>query len=106
MQINEYKVKFTPVAEDDLDQIYEYIVNKLFAETAASRLMEKIETGIMRLGQFPFSCSHVLDEALKIRGYRKFIVDNYIVFNLVNETEKQVVIMRILYGARDYENLM
>lgn len=34
MPINEYKIKFTPVAEEDLDQIYEYIGNKLFAETA------------------------------------------------------------------------
>ncbi|MGH4118080.1 type II toxin-antitoxin system RelE/ParE family toxin [Clostridium sp.] len=106
MPINEYKIKFTPVAEEDLDQIYEYIVNKLFAGTAANDLMEKIETGIMRLKQFPFSCSHVLDEALKTRGYRRFIVDNYIVFYLVNESEKQVVIMRILYGARNYETLM
>ena len=70
MPINEYKIKFTPVAEEDLDQIYEYIVNKLFAQNAANDLIEKIETGI------------------------------------VNETEKQVIIMRILYGARDYENLM
>jgi len=106
MPINEYKIKFTPLAEEDLDQIYEYIVNKLFAETAANNLMEKIETGIMRLKQFPFSCSYVLDEALKIRGYRRFIVDNYIVFYLINKTEQQVVIMRILYGARDYEKLM
>jgi len=106
MPINEYKVRFTPVAEEDLDQIYEYIVNKLFAETAANNLMEKMETGIMRLKQFPFSYSYVLDEALKIRGYSRFIVDNYIVFYLVNETEKQVVIMRIIYGARDYEKLM
>ena len=106
MPINEYKVKFTPVAEEDLDQIYKYIVNILFAETTANNLMAKIETGIMRLKQFPFCCNYVLDEALKIRGYRRFIVDNYIVFYLVNETEQQVVIMRILYGARDYEKLM
>jgi hypothetical protein len=44
--------------------------------------MEKIETGIMRFKQFPFSCSHVLDKALKTRGYRRFIVDNFIVFYL------------------------
>jgi len=29
MPINEYEVKFTLVAEEDLNQIYEYIVNKL-----------------------------------------------------------------------------
>lgn len=59
----------------------------------------------MRLRYFPYSCSFVLDEPLKNKGYRKLIVDNYIAFYLVNETEKQVVVMRILYGAQNYENL-
>ena len=60
----------------------------------------------MRLKDFPYSCSFVLDEPLKNRGYRKLIVDNYIVFYLVNEMEKQVVVMRILYGAQNYQNLL
>jgi len=25
---NEYKLKFTPIASDDLDEIYSYLVNK------------------------------------------------------------------------------
>ena len=60
----------------------------------------------MGLKEFLFSCGYVLDEPLKVRGYRKLIVDNYIVFYLINELEKQVVVMRILYGARHYQNLI
>ena len=37
--------------------------------------MDKIEGGIMRLKALPYSCSYVLDEPLKKRGYRKLIVD-------------------------------
>ena len=59
----------------------------------------------MRLKDFPYSCSFVLDEPLKSRGYRRLIVDNYIVFYLVNEMEKQVVVMRILYGAQNFQDL-
>jgi toxin ParE1/3/4 len=106
MPNNNYSLKFTPKAEEDLDEIYSYISTKLFAEIAALNLMDKIENAVMRLAEFPFSCSFVLDEPLKSRGYHKLIVESYIVFYLVNEVEKQVVIMRILYGASKYQNIL
>ena len=60
----------------------------------------------MRLIEYPFSCQYVLDEPLKAKGYRKLIVDNYLVFYLVNEAENQVIIMRILYGASKYQDIL
>ena len=60
----------------------------------------------MRLKEFPFSCNYVADEYLKSKGYRKLIIDNYIVFYLVEEENKQVIIMRVLYGKQKYENLL
>lgn len=101
-----YRLKFTLKAEEDLDQIYEYIFNSLFAESAANNLIKKVEKEITRLMKFPFSGSYAMDEPLKARGYRKLIVDNYLVFYLVNEVEAQVVIMRILYGASKYQNIV
>ncbi|KJS86258.1 MAG: translation repressor RelE [Peptococcaceae bacterium BICA1-8] len=106
MKSNSFSLKFTPKAEEDLDEIYSYISTKLLAEDAANNLMDKIENSIMGLKEFPFSCSHVLDEPLKNRGYRKLIIENYIAFYLINEAEKQVVIMRVLYGASNYQNIL
>ncbi|MDA8441559.1 MAG: type II toxin-antitoxin system RelE/ParE family toxin [Peptococcaceae bacterium] len=106
MPENSYSLKFTSKANEDLEQIYSYISGKLFAEIAADNLLERIESSLMRLKDFPFSSSFVLDEHLKNRGYRKLIVDNYIAFYLVDEMEKQVVIMRILYGAQNFQNLL
>ena len=106
MPNSNYILKFTPKAEEDLDEIYGYIATKLFAEAAAESLMDKIENAFMRLEEYPFSCSFVFDEPLKSRGYRKLIVDNYIAFYLVNKSEKQVIIMRVLYGASDYKNVL
>ncbi len=103
---NSYDLKFTLKASEDLEEIYIYISEKLSADTAAGNLLNKIEGSIMRLTDFPYSCSCVLDESLKSKGYRKLIIDNYIVFYLVNETEKQVIIMRILYGAQNYQGLL
>jgi addiction module RelE/StbE family toxin len=103
---NSYSLKFTAKASEDLEQIYSYISARLFAETAADNLLERIESSIMRLKTLPYSCSFVFDEPLKNRGYRKLIIDNYIVFYLVNELDRQIVIMRILYGARNYQDFL
>jgi addiction module RelE/StbE family toxin len=106
MSRRKYSLKFTPKASEDLEQIYSYITGTLLAKLAADNLLDRIESSIMRLKSFPYSGSFVLDEPLKNRGYRKLIIDNYIAFYLVNEQEKQVVIMRILYGAQNYQDLL
>lgn len=99
-------MKFTPKAEEDLDEIYGYIFGTLSAVIAADKLVDHIEKAIMRLKEYPVSCQYVLDEPLKAKGYRKLIVDNYLVFYLINEAEEQVVIMRILYGASNYQDIL
>jgi len=101
-----YKLKFTPIAYEDLDQIFDYIASELKADNAAHHLMNDIEEKITRLKTFPYSCELVKDEALKEKGYRKLIIDNYIAFYIVNEKEKLVIIMRIIYGARQYEKIL
>ncbi len=106
MPENKYSLKFTPKASDDLEQIYSYISGELFAEDAANNLLERIETSIMRLKDYPFSCNFVADEFLKNKGYRKLIIDNYIAFYSVDEIEKQVVIMRVLYGRQKYQDIL
>ena len=95
-----YSLKLSLKASEDLEQIYSYITGKLFAQAAAHNLLVKIERNIMKLRYFPYSGSFVLDQYLKNKGYRKLVVDNYIVFYLVNERDKHGVIMRVLYGAK------
>lgn len=106
MADNKYNLKFTRLAERDLDEIYSYISIKLFNDKAAIKLMDNIENAINRLKEFPFSPPPTSDRALKKRGYRKLIIDNYIVFYQVDKTGMKVTIMRILYGARKYQDLL
>jgi addiction module RelE/StbE family toxin len=101
-----YSLFFTPKAYDDIDQIYTYISGKLYSEIAAKTLMGKIESSIMRLKDFPYSCNYVQDDYLKNKGYRKLVVESYIVFYIVNEDKSQVIIMRILYGAQNYCDIL
>ena len=100
---NKYKVKFTPLADNDMDAIYQYIFSTLCAPAAAENLMEEIEQKTKRLKNMPYSCPAVDDEWLKTKGYRKLVVKNYIILYIVSDSEKLVTIMRVAYGASDYE---
>ena len=101
-----YRLRVAPKAAEDLDAIYGYIFTTLSATMAANDLFEQIEKATMRLTVFPFSGSYVLEEPLRAKGYRKVVVDNYLIFYVVDEAEKQVVIMRVLFGASKYQNIL
>lgn len=101
-----YSVKITPKASEDLDGIYRYIANELVNEDAAENLMVKIENGVMRLSEFPLSCNLVADEILRDKGYRRLIIGNYVVFYLVDKARQRVVIMRVLYGRQEYQDIL
>jgi len=103
---SKYRIKITPKANDDLDEIYSYIAEELFNEDAAENLIDKIENNIIRLRDFPLSCSLDEDDVLRSKGYRKLVVENYIAFYIVDEIEKQVVIMRVLYGRQKYQDII
>ena len=101
-----YSLKFTQKAYKDLDGIFSYISETLSNQTAAENLIDRIEQSMLRLKDFPYSCSYVSDVHLRAKGYRKLIIDNFIAFYLVDERQNHVIIMRILYGAMKYQDLL
>lgn len=101
-----YNIIVMPAAYDDIDNIYVYISETLCAPTAASNLLNKLLQEIHRLKDFPLSGElQPRTENLKWI-YRRLIVDNYIIFYTLDEKTETVYIMRILYGASNYINLL
>jgi addiction module RelE/StbE family toxin len=94
------------MAEEDLDGIFDYIANTLEAPVAANRLMIKIEKAIQGLKDAPRIGSKCRDETLNKKGYRKLIINNYIAFYLIDDKDRTVTIMRIIYGRRNYTALL
>ena len=80
-----YKIRYTPLAYEDLDSIDSYISETLCNESAAERLLDKIEKAAGQLKQFPRMGSEVEDPYLSAKGYRKLVVDNYLLFHLIDE---------------------
>ena len=101
-----YKVIIHSRAEQDLMDIFLYITEYLKAPDTAQHLYSKIKQQISTLESMPYRCSLVSDEPYQQLGIRKQFVDNYIVFFVVKEAEKEVHVFRILYGKSEWRNLL
>ena len=73
---NEYTVKLTLAAEADLDEIYSYISDTLFAPQTAVNIIDEIEEKIFSLETSPYRFALSRIEALAIKGYRTLIIKN------------------------------
>ncbi|MCL2080816.1 MAG: type II toxin-antitoxin system RelE/ParE family toxin [Oscillospiraceae bacterium] len=99
----EYKLKITPAAEEDLDEIYLYISKTLNAPIASQKLRAKIKNRFLSLRDNPYQCELSRNDFLAKKGYRRAVVDNYVGLYLTDEIKKTVIVARIFYGAMDYE---
>ena len=97
-----YKYRLMPSAIQDLQDIADYIANDLRAPESAVGLLNDIEAAIEKSYAFPLSLPTAHDELLRMKGYRKIIVKNYIVFALPDRKNEVLNVMRIMYHARDY----
>jgi plasmid stabilization system protein ParE len=104
MKSEKYQLKIFPLARLDMEQIFDYIAVELCNPTAAIKQINDFEKAFDNVCTFPESCPHISNEYVKDKSLRKLIVNNYIAFYRVKENEIQVV--RVLYGMRNYENLL
>lgn len=88
-----YKIKYLPLAVQDLNDIARYLSG--FYPKTASRVLKEMRDKIAKLGDNPKMCEiYPLDPV-----YRKMVVEQYLVFYQVNESTRTVEIHRILRGS-------
>ena len=97
-----YKVRIYPAAKQDLLDIIDYL--NTLSPDAAMRMYDKITQEIISLSQMPERCPRPRDLALAAKGYRCLIVEKYLVFYVVEHDTVQI--RRILYGRRNYQQLL
>ena len=104
MEKNKYQLKIFPMAQLDMEQIFDYIAVELCNPTAAIWQINDFEKAFDNVCTFPESCPYINNEYVKDKSLRKLIVNNYIAFYRVRDNEIQVV--RVLYGMRNYKALL
>ena len=95
-----YKIQYSPEAQNDLDEIWEYILLELGNPDAAENVINKLLDIIDTLEDFP-ERGVPLSSVVEIESDYRFVLSgNYIAFYRV--VEKTVYVDRVLYQKRDY----
>lgn len=101
-----YEIVITEPAKDDLEEILSYISVDLSAPKSTIDMLNKIENIFENLSGNPLMYPLCDIDNLKIRNYRKVVINNYLMFYRVDKNKKKVYVMRFVYGRRDYINFI
>lgn len=101
-----YRILRTDKVEDQLRDIIFYIADDSGDVDIALGYLDKLETAIQRLEEFPKSGSMPRYSILKKQGFRVLVVEKHLVFYKVNDEKRTVMIYAIVDSRREYKNLI
>jgi toxin ParE1/3/4 len=101
MSPSKYTIRLLRVAEEDLAEIVNYIAAERLS--AAEALIDRIEKSLQSLQEHPYLGRIPDDVELLKLGYRYLIVDDYLIFYVVDK--RAVIVHRIIHGARYVKDL-
>ena len=101
-----YRLDVSDRAEEDFEKIVSYISQKLSAPQAASDFSDEVFACYDRLEENPFMYEECRDFKLKKEGYRRVVINNYILLYKVYDDKNLVIVYRFFYGGQNYANLI
>lgn len=102
----EYEVRITLQAQAHLREIRDYIAQKLLAPEAAKNTVQRLGTVMASLSQMPNRVPLIEEEPWRSEGVRVRAVRNFLIYFWVNEVEKTVQIIAVIYARRDQTSVL
>lgn len=97
-----YKLIITDSAEKDLDGILTYIITELDNLDAAMKLADDIDEKYGKLEDNPQIYEECRDPRLKLMGYRKVVINGYVLIYRIDLDASIVYIERFFSQLEDY----
>ncbi len=101
-----YKIRITRQALHDMNDAASYIRTTLKSPEAADNLLIKARNEINSLESFPDRNQLIDDPLIASWGVRFLVVNNYLAFYVISESEKIVYVIRFLYGKRNWRSIL
>lgn len=101
--MNEYEVRVTRQALEQMKEIVHYISNDLMAPNAADNLLDKIKAEITKLSSFPKKYALIDEEPWRTEGIRKIVVKNFLIYYWVDDENNRVQVTAVIYSRRDWK---
>lgn len=100
--LDKYKLRYLPVAQNDLLEILDYIAQDSL--NRALSFIEKLDKKIGLLESHPLLGRIPRHPKLREYGYRVLIIESYLVFYIIRE--KTIEIHRVVHGSRNLDHLI
>lgn len=101
-----YKLVYLPIAKSDIDNIIHYIAINLQNKSTAKKLAESFIDGANSILNFPYGSSIYQPMGILKNEYRSIRIKNFLMFYTINEKEKLVIVVRVLYQKRNINNIL
>ena len=99
MENKKYDVRFLPLFEEDLSGIVTYIAERLKNPAAANKLIDDVESAIMKRSNYAESFEPYHSAKERKYPYYRIYVGSYVVYYAVIDDVMEV--RRILYNKRN-----
>ena len=97
-----YEICYLPVAEDDLNEIVDYLLE--YSIDTANAFIDGLEGLEEQLSMFPESAVPMRSKKLRSKGYRMAVIGEYLLFYVLRN--EIVYVMRIIHSKRNYLSLL
>ena len=98
-----FRISYTPLAQRDIFSITQYLLDTLDSPQAASTFLDKLDTTIETLAQFPYSCPLYRPPGPLPDEIRFTLVKNYVLYFAV--LDDVVEIRRVIHGSRNRDSI-
>ncbi len=104
--MGQYRIRITRQASEHMLEIRRYIEKDLLSPMAAKNTIAAIKAEIQSLGNMPSRIHLTPEEPWHSFGVRRTRVKNYYVYLWINEEERTVQIISVIYVKRDQARLI
>ncbi len=102
--MDKFRLHITSQFNDEFDKMYNYIKFSLHSPRAADKFYFKIKKSILSLNHFPERFPVLSNNFYLKNNIRKMVVYKFIIIYEVQNNSKEVFILHIFHGSRDYLN--
>lgn len=101
-----YKLEILPIAKKDIDDIIYYIYKHFKNPIAAQKLSQEFISGANTILEFPYG-TPIYNQLNKLNyEYRSKKIKNFLMFYTINENEKIITIVRVLYNKMNVNQIL
>ena len=104
--MDDYIVKITAQAEEQIQEIIHYITWELKAPDAALHLLDTLEGSFTSLAHFPQRIALIDEEPWHTNGIHRLPVKNFLVYFWIDDNNLIVQIIAVIYAKLDQLSLL